>query len=79
MRTIALTGDTARTDCAARPNAALIAAECGIPVFDVVVPVYNEEATLADSVRAHHRTSAIRRPVETQSYGFRPRPACPLP
>jgi putative flippase GtrA/glycosyltransferase involved in cell wall biosynthesis len=55
MTTIALTADTARADFAARPNAALIAAECGVPVLDVVVPVYNEEATLADSVRRLHR------------------------
>ncbi len=58
MTTIALTGDVARADFAARPNAALIAAECGAPVLDVVVPVYNEEAALADSVRRlHHHLS----------------------
>lgn len=36
-------------------NAALIAAERGLPVLDVVVPVYNEQAQLADSVRRLHR------------------------
>jgi putative flippase GtrA len=39
----------------ARPNAALTAREKGVPVLDVVVPVYNEEATLADSVYRLHR------------------------
>lgn len=37
------------------PNAALIAAERGVPVLDVVVPVYNEQAALADSVHRLHR------------------------
>ncbi len=40
---------------AASRNAALIAAERGVPVLDVVVPVYNEQAALADSVRRLHR------------------------
>jgi putative flippase GtrA len=39
----------------AQRNAALIAAERGVPVLDVVVPVYNEQAALADSVRRLHR------------------------
>ena len=39
----------------ARPNAALAARQKGVPVLDVVVPVYNEEATLADSVYRLHR------------------------
>jgi putative flippase GtrA len=34
----------------ARPNAALTARDKGVPVLDVVVPVYNEEAALAASV-----------------------------
>ena len=38
-----------------RRNAALIAAESGVPVLDVVIPVYNEEVALADSVRRLHR------------------------
>ncbi|OBI42708.1 sugar translocase [Mycobacterium kyorinense] len=40
---------------ASRANAALLAAQRGTPVLDVVVPVYNEEADLADSVRGLHR------------------------
>lgn len=39
----------------ARPNAARLAAESGVPVLDVVVPVHNEQAALADSVRRLHR------------------------
>ena len=39
----------------ALPNAALTARQKGVPVLDVVVPVYNEEATLADSVYRLHR------------------------
>ncbi|HEY7051590.1 MAG TPA: bifunctional glycosyltransferase family 2/GtrA family protein [Mycobacterium sp.] len=38
-----------------RPNAATLAREQGVPVLDVVVPVYNEEADLASSVRRLHR------------------------
>jgi putative flippase GtrA len=38
-----------------RPNAARIAAEHGVPVLDVVVPVYNEQAALEDSVHRLHR------------------------
>lgn len=55
MTTIEVRSDTARFDFAARPNAAPIATECGVPVLDVVVPVYNEEAALADSVHRLHR------------------------
>ena len=33
-----------------RPNAAIAAGAAGVPVLDVVIPVYNEEAKLADSV-----------------------------
>ncbi len=36
-------------------NAARIAAERGVPVLDVVVPVFNEQAALACSVRRLHR------------------------
>ncbi|CAN5425057.1 bifunctional glycosyltransferase family 2/GtrA family protein [soil metagenome] len=36
-------------------NAALISAERGVPVLDVVVPVYNEQVALAPSVRRLHR------------------------
>ena len=38
-----------------RPNAAIAARAAGVPVLDVVVPVYNEQATLADSVYRLHR------------------------
>ncbi len=38
-----------------RRNAALIAAERGVPVLDIVVPVYNEEVVLAGSVHRLHR------------------------
>src|SRR6185312_13004380 len=38
-----------------RPNAARIAAEHGVPVLDAVVPVYNEQAALEDSVHRLHR------------------------
>ena len=40
---------------AARPNAAEYARSHGVPVLDVVVPVYNEQAALATSVRRLHR------------------------
>jgi glycosyltransferase involved in cell wall biosynthesis len=55
MTTIEVSSDSAGADCVARRNAALIAAECGVPLLDVVVPVYNEEATLANSVHRLHR------------------------
>lgn len=38
-----------------RPDAVAVARERGVPVVDVVVPVYNEQATLAGSVRRLHR------------------------
>jgi glycosyltransferase involved in cell wall biosynthesis len=38
-----------------RPNAAVAASAAGVPVLDVVVPVYNEQAALADSVHRLHR------------------------
>ena len=38
-----------------RPNAALQATANGVPVLDVVIPVYNEQVALADSVRRLHR------------------------
>ncbi|BBY31154.1 bifunctional glycosyltransferase family 2/GtrA family protein [Mycolicibacterium sediminis] len=43
------------TRFASRPNAARAAAARGVPVLDVVIPVYNEEATLAESVHRLHR------------------------
>src|SRR6478735_6527919 len=38
-----------------RPNAAIAARAAGVPVLDVVIPVYNEQAALADSVHRLHR------------------------
>lgn len=38
-----------------RPNAGTDARDRGVPVVDVVVPVYNEQAALAASVRRLHR------------------------
>jgi putative flippase GtrA len=38
-----------------RPNAATLARSRGVPVLDVVVPVYNEEDDLANSVHRLHR------------------------
>jgi putative flippase GtrA len=40
---------------APRPNAALEAAALGVPVLDMVIPVYNEQAALSDSVHRLHR------------------------
>jgi putative flippase GtrA len=44
-----------RAGFATRPNAALVAEALGVPVLDVVVPVYNEQVALAGSVRRLHR------------------------
>jgi glycosyltransferase involved in cell wall biosynthesis len=55
MTIIEVLGDAAREDFARRPNAALVAAECGVPVLDLVVPVYNEEADLAASIYRLHQ------------------------
>ena len=38
-----------------RPNAAVLARAAGVPVLDVVVPVYNEQAALAQSILRLHR------------------------
>jgi putative flippase GtrA len=38
-----------------RPNAAALARARGVPVLDIVVPVYNEQLTLANSVHRLHR------------------------
>ncbi|OKH82509.1 sugar translocase [Mycobacterium sp. ST-F2] len=38
-----------------RPNAALAARAAGVPVLDVVVPVYNEQVALPGSIRRLHR------------------------
>jgi glycosyltransferase involved in cell wall biosynthesis len=41
-------------ECASRPDAAAVARVLGVPVLDVVVPVYNEQVALAGSVRRLH-------------------------
>ncbi|MCV7431165.1 bifunctional glycosyltransferase family 2/GtrA family protein [Mycolicibacterium bacteremicum] len=43
------------TAFAARPNAVLVARAADTPVVDIVVPVYNEQASLENSVRRLHR------------------------
>ncbi|WP_099022672.1 bifunctional glycosyltransferase family 2/GtrA family protein [Mycolicibacterium palauense] len=53
--TIELERELAHPSRTARPNAARMAAELGVPVLDVVVPVHNEQAVLEDSVRRLHR------------------------
>jgi putative flippase GtrA len=55
MTDIALDTWSHRSQFESRPNAALAARAAGLPVLDVVVPVYNEQATLADSVHRLHR------------------------
>src|SRR6187200_1927494 len=44
-----------RVHLESRPNAAIAARAAGVHVLDVVVPVYNEQAALADSVHRLHR------------------------
>jgi putative flippase GtrA len=48
-------GATAKTVFGTRPNAIALARAAGVPVLDVVVPVYNEEVALGPSVRRLHR------------------------
>jgi putative flippase GtrA len=48
-------GTHARARFESRPNATEIARDLGVPVLDVVVPVYNEQAAIADSVHRLHR------------------------
>ena len=58
MTDIALEPDTEwahRIRFEPRPNAALAARAAGVPVLDVVVPVYNEQAALAHSIHRLHR------------------------
>src|ERR1700750_3501372 len=58
MTDIALDFDTSparRIRFESRPNAAIAARAAGVRVLDVVVPVYNEQAALADSVYRLHR------------------------
>ena len=58
MTDIALDSDASlgrRARFEPRPNAAVAARAAGVPVLDVVIPVYNEQAALADSVYRLHR------------------------
>jgi len=58
MTDIALDFDTSparRIRFESRPNVAIAARAAGVPVLDVVIPVYNEQAALADSVYRLHR------------------------
>jgi putative flippase GtrA len=48
-------GTSARSRFEPRPNATEIARDAGVPVLDIVVPVYNEQSVLADSVHRLHR------------------------
>jgi len=43
-----------RAQFASRPNVVRAAKAAGVPVLDVVIPVFNEQAALADSVRRLH-------------------------
>jgi putative flippase GtrA len=45
----------ARAGFGPRPDVVAAARAAGVPVLDVVVPVYNEQAALAESVRRLHR------------------------
>jgi len=57
MTDIALEPDTSpgrQARFESRPNAAIVARAAGVPVLDVVIPVYNEQAALADSVHRLH-------------------------
>ncbi len=47
--------DEGRFHFASRPNVTLAARAAGVPVLDIVVPVYNEQAALAHSIRRLHR------------------------
>ena len=45
----------AASTAAARPDAVLDAREHGVPVVNIVVPVYNEQPALGGSIRRLHR------------------------
>jgi len=49
-----------------RPNAAVAAQAAGVPVLDVVVPVYNEQVALPGSIRRLHRHLAENFPYPVQ-------------
>lgn len=52
--------------CVSRPNAATAARGTGAPVLDIVIPVYNERAALANSVRRLHRYLSESMPFSAQ-------------
>src|SRR5689334_21584244 len=49
-----------------RPSAAVAARAAGVPVLEVVYPVYNEQAALAASVHRLHRFLRENLPFETR-------------
>ncbi|MBU9766816.1 glycosyltransferase [Mycobacterium sp. TNTM28] len=57
--------DTPYSPISIRPDAVAVARGRGVPVVDVVVPVYNEEAALAGSVRRlrHYLTESLPYPA----------------
>ena len=59
-----------------RPNAAAVAQSRGVPVLDIVVPVYNEQVDLANSVRRLHHH--LRRAFSVRGPGS-PSPTTPAP
>jgi putative flippase GtrA len=66
MTDIALDTWSHRSQFESRPNAALAARAGGVPVLDVVVPVYNEQAALVDSVHRLHRYLRENLPFEAR-------------
>ncbi|WP_414688490.1 glycosyltransferase [Mycobacterium sp.] len=66
MTDIALDTWSHRSQFESRPNAALAARAAGVPVLDVVVPVYNEQAALEDSVHRLHRYLRENLPFEAR-------------
>src|ERR1700756_5811462 len=52
--TVADEGATAKRGFGNRPNAIALARDAGVPVLDVVVPVFNEQVALRPSVRRLH-------------------------
>jgi len=74
MTDIAIERPTSVTDLGAaakpvfgtRPNAIALARDAGVPVLDVVVPVYNEQVALGPSVRRLHRYLRENLPFSTR-------------
>src|ERR1700758_771583 len=57
---------TAKPVFGTRPNAIALARDAGVPVLDVVVPVYNEQVALGPSVRRLHRYLRENLPFSTR-------------